>query len=117
MKTKILLLLMVIPFFGYTQGDLQFSQVKLVSAIETVPVGMVWKVTKVLPSTAAGGQEQAIDIKVNGIAVRLKAATYANSVGVTTWSTLDGTFWLPAGTTLAVDRNCVYISVIEFSTQ
>ena len=130
MKTKILLLLMVIPFFGYTQGDLQFSQVKLVSAIETVPVGMVWKVTNVMPSTesvsfsdgSGTNNLRTVNIKVNGISIIIKATEFLDSlfgVGVTSsaWTTLSGPYWLPAGTTLAADDNCVYISILEFSTQ
>lgn len=125
MKTKILLLLMVIPFFGYTQGDFQFSQVKLVSATETVPVGMVWKVTNVMPSTesvSGTNNLRTVNIKVNGISIIIKATEFLDtiySVGVTSsaWTTLSGPYWLPAGTTLAADDNCVYISILEFSTQ
>ena len=42
----------------YSQGNLQFNQVKLVSAIETVPAGKVWKVTNFLPTP--NGNYQAI---------------------------------------------------------
>jgi len=127
MKTKILLLLMVIPFFGYAQGDLQFSQVKLVSTIETVPAGMVWKVTNIMPSTDSVStnffdSSGSVSIKVNGISVIVKNRDYhwENNIEgntMSTWTTLSGAYWLPAGTTLAVDENCVYITVIEFSTQ
>jgi hypothetical protein len=33
------------------QGNLQFNQVKLVTVQETIPVGKVWKVTGILPSS------------------------------------------------------------------
>lgn len=52
MKTKFLLLLMVIPFFGYAQGNLQFNQVLTFSGtsgspvVYTVPEGKVAKITK-----------------------------------------------------------------------
>ena len=125
MKTRILLLLMAIPFLGYAQGDLQFSQVKLVSVIETVPAGMVWKVTNIMPSiesVSVTNSPRSVNIKVNGISVIVKARDFHrenNIEGITmsAWTTLSGAYWLPAGTTLAVDDNCVYISVIEFSTQ
>jgi len=41
------------------QGNLQFNQVKLVSALETVPAGKVWKIESVIyniPQTASGYQ-------------------------------------------------------------
>lgn len=125
MKTKFLLLLMIIPFFGYMQSDLQFSQVKLVSAIETVPAGMVWKVTNIMPSiesVSATNSPRTVNIKVNDISVVVKARDFHrenNIEGITmsAWTTLSGAYWLPAGTTLAADENCVYITVIEFSTQ
>lgn len=44
---------------SWAQGNLQFSQVKLVGSTETVPAGKVWKVSNILPSdrltSAAGG--------------------------------------------------------------
>lgn len=125
MKTKILLLLMAIPFLGYAQGDLQFSQAKLVNATETVPAGMVWKVTNVMPSTesvSGTNNLRTVNIKVNGISIIIKATDFwreNNIEGITNsaWTTLSGPYWLPAGTTLAADVNCVYISILEFSTQ
>lgn len=43
----------------FAQGTLQFSQVKLIGASETVPADKVWKVSNIIPTTrltsAAGG--------------------------------------------------------------
>ena len=37
--------------YAYAQGNLQFNQVKLVSTVETVPAGKVWKLENYLPSS------------------------------------------------------------------
>ena len=55
-----LLFALFLSKFGFSQGNLQFNQVKLVSTIETVPAGKVWKVENYLPSS-----QLAIDL--NGV--------------------------------------------------
>ena len=101
--------------------NLEFNQVKLVSALETVPVGKVWKVTNVLPST--GAYNNNVDIIVNNTVIRVKSRDYytvtnANyTPSMSSWTTLNGAYWLPSGTTLEKSTNCEYISVIEFNTQ
>ena len=124
MKTKILLLLMT--SFAPTEVARILSFGKI-SAIETVPAGMVWKVTNIMPSTDSvstsfNDSRGSVSIKVNGISVIVKNRDYHTENNIegntmSSWTTLSGAYWLPAGTTLAVDENCVYITVIEFSTQ
>ena len=119
---KLLTILITILFSALLSAqNLEFNQVKLVSALETVPVGKVWKVTNVLPST--GAYNSNVDIKVNNTLVRVKSRDYYNQTNsnytpsMSSWTTLNGAYWLPAGTTLEKDGNCEYISVIEFNTQ
>jgi hypothetical protein len=48
MKTTVaILFVLLITGFATAQGSLQFSQAKVVSSIQTVPAGKVWKVTSV----------------------------------------------------------------------
>ena len=54
-------LLLIVLMLGFTviqaQGNLQFNQVKLVTTLETVPAGKVWKVESVIyniPQTTSG---------------------------------------------------------------
>ena len=106
----------------YSQGNLQFNQVKLVSAIETVPAGKVWKVTNFLPTpngnyqvlTQPGLAEYLINI--NGVAMNLgRRAYYNNNYGIMAEVRHTGDIWLAAGTTLAAFQNIAHLSVIEFN--
>lgn len=107
----------------YSQGNLQFNQVKLVSAIETVPAGKVWKVTNFLPTpngnyqvlTQPGLAEYLINI--NGVAMNLGRRAYYNNNYNHQLAEVrhTGDIWLAAGTTLAVYQNIAHLSVIEFN--
>ena len=117
------ILILLFTFFSYSQlfaQDLEFSQVKLVNTQETVPEGKVWKVTNVLP--AENSVNGFVKIRVNGILIIVKSRDYTalqfnTAPAMSSWTSLSGAFWLPAGTTLSADMNCEFISVIEFSTQ
>jgi len=137
------LYIFIITTFLYTgafaQGNLQFNQVKLVSTIETVPAGKVWKVENYLPSSqlaidlnrpsnqaTAGGTKNFIML-VNSNQVFLQTTitrevgrddAYWNHSGYTTTSDykiFDAPIWLPASTTLAASTNVLSLSVIEFN--
>ena len=124
---------------SFTQGNLQFNQVKLVSTIETVPAGKVWKVENYLPSSqlaidlnrptnqaTAGGTKNFIML-VNSSQVFLQTTitrevgrddAYWNHSGYTTasdYKIFDAPIWLPASTTLAASTNVLSLSVIEFN--
>jgi hypothetical protein len=124
---------------AFTQGNLQFNQVKLVSTIETVPAGKVWKVENYLPSSqlaidlnrpsnqaTAGGTKNFIML-VNSNQVFLQTTItrevgrddgYWNHSGYTTasdYKIFDAPIWLPASTTLAASTNVLSLSVIEFN--
>lgn len=106
----------------HAQGTLQFNQVLLVSAVDTVPQNKVWKVTSVLSNSQlhTSGTNIALStaMLVNGSTVYLSGRSYSD------WSA-DGNqsfgtytqmpIWLPAQTTLAAGANALSISVIEFN--
>jgi hypothetical protein len=116
---KTLLFLFTIFTFSFASGqgnNLQFSQVKLVSALETVPVEKAWKITNVLPSQSFNSQAaNCLQIKVNSNLVVL--SSYYNLSGGERPNTmvLQGAIWLPAGTTLETFQSIEYISVMEFN--
>ncbi len=115
MKKTLLFLITLFSFSQLLAQNLEFSQVKLVSTIETVPVGKVWKVTNVMPSATSNS---VVSIKVNGINIYVKGRDYiSGSATQSAWTVLSGAYWLPAGTTLETHSNCEFISVIEFLTQ
>jgi hypothetical protein len=133
----------IITIFLYTgafaQGNLQFNQVKLVSTIETVPAGKVWKVENYLPSSqlaidlnrpsnqATAGGTKSFIMLVNSNQVFLQTTitrevgrddAYWNHSGYTTasdYKIFDAPIWLPASTTLAASTNVLSLSVIEFN--
>jgi hypothetical protein len=106
---------------GFSQGNLQFNQVKLVSTIETVPAGKVWKVTNYLPTPNGNYQFAQIGlaeylININGVAMNLgRRAYYNSSYGLMDEVRHSGDIWLAAGTTLSVFQNIAHLSVIEFN--
>jgi len=107
----------------YSQGNLQFNQVKLVSAIETVPAGKVWKVTNFLPTPNGNyqvfGQPALAEylININGVAMNLGRRAYYNNNYNHQMAEVrhTGDIWLAAGMTLSVFQNISHLSVIEFN--
>ena len=139
MKTPLLLLFLIIYYQNVAQGNLQFIQVKLVSATETVPAGKVWKLQNFLPNVSlftditrnqqnptSGGIRNFI-ILVNGISIYLQTTvtrevgrsdSYWSQDGYATAassSILNEPIWLSSGTTLAASTNVQFVSVIEFN--
>jgi hypothetical protein len=121
------------------QGNLQFNQVKLVSSVETVPQGKLWKLENYLPNTAlandlnrpsnqptAGGIKNFV-ILVNGTSIYLQTNisrevgrddAYWNQQGYAAaadFKIFDAPIWFPAGTTLAASTNVGFISIMEFN--
>ena len=119
-KTILLFSLLVLAIGAKAQGNLQFNQVKLVSTVETVPAGKVWKVENPI---FAGGQVFVIVTYSGGsmayyINGQICYIASSNGSSITTNNspnTLGFPFWLPAGSTLAASTNMRYLSVIEFN--
>ncbi len=125
-----------VPFLFFcgilsAQGSLQFNQVKVVTSVETVPVGKVWKVESVIynipldqPSAQSSGTASCtvtryrhVAIEVNGIPTKVGEGSHAAS-----YSSLDFfhsytklPFWLPAGFTLSGGPCLNMVSVLEFN--
>ena len=112
----------------HAQGTLQYNQVLLVSTVQTVPSGKVWKVESILASSdltsgisVSSSQlvSNSATMLVNGSTVYVDGVIYANysSYGKTITDTQPTKLplWLPAGTTLASSANALYVSVIEFN--
>lgn len=115
----ITLLFCGLAFTGQSQ-TLEFSQVLLVSSLDTVPQGKVWKVTNILPTLDGNGT---CKISVNGndivVAFAKDGTQYVGNSNTVphdySYNGLQGSYWLPEGTTLQAGTNVQYISVIEFN--
>lgn len=132
MKKRLLFLVFV--SMGHcimAQGNLQFNQAKLVTAIETVPAGKVWKIESVIyhigqassgvQSTNGGCNNSAYyestAIEIAGTPTKVgqgtQAASYSNLSYTHSYTILP--LWLPSGTTLSGGTCLNKISVIEFN--
>jgi hypothetical protein len=131
MKKLYFILFILINQLAFAQGNLQFNQVKLVTAQETVPVGKVWKVESVIYNIAEGSTTyqtgnygnctssdyNSAAIVVAGTPTKVGQGTsplaYSNGAYVHSYTILP--IWLPAGTTLSGGICLNKISVIEFN--
>jgi len=130
MKKLILYTFFILSTLANAQGNLQFNQVKLVTSIETVPLGKVWKIESVIYNiapTATGYQSgagscnstsyESTAIEVAGIPTKVgqgtQPASYSNLVYTHSYTILP--LWIPAGTTLSGGTCLNKISVIEFN--
>lgn len=97
------------------QGNLQYNRVLLVTTVQTVPSGRVWKVESIGSSNGdmLSASSNGPRITVNGTNIFL--VNYSNM------ATSSNTFfpsmlpmWLPANTTLAAGTGTGWVSVVEF---
>jgi len=105
--------------FTAQSQSLQFSQVLLVSSLDTVLQGKVWKITSFLASgnwlsSTNTNSSNSVDVKIDGstrlLAVSKNRAHYSQQN-----SNAPFPIWLPSGTTLEPAINCGSLSVIEFT--
>ena len=130
MRIILILFLVCSTCFLFAQGNLQFNQVKLVTALETVPAGKVWKVESVIyniPQNATTYQTgsgacgpnyyENSAIVVDGTPTKVGQGTTAlgYSSGNYTHSYTVLPIWLPAGATLSGGTCLNKISIIEFN--
>ena len=130
MKTALFLVIFLCFGAFKAQGNLQFNQVKLVTTLETVPAGKVWKVESVIYNiapTATGYQSgagscnstsyESTAIEVAGVPTKVgqgtQPASYSNLVYTHSYTILP--LWLPAGTSLSGGTCLNKISVLEFN--
>lgn len=109
--------------------SLTYSQVKLVSSVETVPANKVWKINNVLPTagltdagTPMSGSSRHFTVLINGQTIYVISTSWIgrwnsseSGVASNSHSISDSPIWLPSGTTLAVGSNLYAISVTEFN--
>lgn len=124
-----LFVFLLVLSFGIQAQSLTYSQVKLVSSVETVPANKVWKINNVLPTagltdagTPISGSSRHFTVLINGQTIFVISTSwigrwYGSESGVATnsHSIGDSPIWLPSGTTLAVGSNVYAISVTEFN--
>jgi hypothetical protein len=104
------------------QGNLQFNQVKMVFAQETVPVGKVWKIESVIYSASVGSVSSSLtqddQIKIDGAAHVVRSARSGNGgyngASYFVWEQ-HYPIWLYGGQTLQAWVNVARINVIEFN--
>jgi hypothetical protein len=131
---KKLLLILIVSFISFSlmAGNLEFNQVKLVTAQETVPAGKVWKVVSVVYNIAEtqtgystststtscnSSAYRSLSITVDGTTTKVgqgtNTAAYSNLAYVHSYTMLP--LWLPAGSTLDGGPCLNKVSVIEFN--
>ena len=114
--------------FMNAQGNLQFSQVKLVTTSETVPAGKVWKIENILPgvrptTTSWGNSTLDFTININNQTVYYLSSESKGNVGgngqtgISSISVGIGNspIWLPAGSILSAGTNVLSVNVLEFN--
>ena len=99
MKFLLICILCVLCVSLNAQGNLQFNQVKLITELETVPVGKVWKVESALsgeeryPTSGAALPSNSRFILVNGTSVCVHEEHVATT-GVGFNGCCGGGFWM-----------------------
>jgi hypothetical protein len=133
-KNIILVFLVVLSNFIQAQNSLQFNQVILLNSVSTVPAGKVWKIESVVngsnpnPSLCytcnIGIQDCAMSIIINSTHICLSkyheniiGTSLANSAAASesAYNPTSFPIWLPAGSTVALGKNSVFISILEFN--
>jgi hypothetical protein len=129
-KCLIFLVFVTMGLCVMAQGNLQFNQVKLVTTLETVPAGKVWKVESVIYNiapTATGYQSgagscnstsyESTAIEVAGVPTKVgqgtQPASYSSLIYTHSYTILP--LWLPTGTSLSGGTCLNKVSVIEFN--
>jgi len=116
------LFLLIFVGFYHAQGNLQFNQVKMVFAQETVPVGKVWKIESVIYSASVGSVSSSLtqvdQFKIDGAAHVVRSARSGNGgyngASYFVWEQ-HYPIWLYGGQTLQAWVNVARINVIEFN--
>ena len=117
MKKLYFILFILLNQLAFAQGNLQFNQVKLVTALETVPAGKVWKIESVIyniPSEMSSYQtSQSLSCGVNtfqNFAIEVAGVPTKTGQGVNALQLSNITYtqgytelpiWLPGGATLS----------------
>tara|TARA_B110000211_G_C13750841_1_gene408736 strand:+ start:58 stop:438 length:381 start_codon:yes stop_codon:yes gene_type:complete len=101
--------------------SLTYSKVILLTALDTVPQGKVWKVTSYLPDNvwvtlSYPSSYGELNVLINGADAKISHYSHSGSGGGGSLNeTVPFPIWLPAGTTLEPSTNCGSLSIIEFT--
>lgn len=124
MKNLFVCTAFLFAFFWANSGSaqsLQFSRVVLVTNLQTVPAGKIWKVesamvtaTMGINTTTSAYQSHTAALRVDGQTINIRH-TFGNSSGVHSQNLSRLPMWLPSGTTLEPSTNIGKISIIEFT--
>jgi hypothetical protein len=129
-KALLILSILFIAIGAKAQGNLQFNQVKLVSATETVPANKVWKVesivyTSEIASATAWGSfnsgattsEQIDKMTINGnlVTVRKSSSSAASSNANSLIWEISFPIWLRPNDIISPSIGVLYINAIEFN--
>lgn len=118
---------LLFSMLSHAQGSLQFSQVKMVTTVQTVPAGKVWKILSAPYKNDVIGTvgswnasdpavEFAQSMLINGSVVYLQAfRMYDGSWRNFTGPTCQLPLWLPEGTTVQAGIGVRFLSVMEFN--
>ena len=107
--------------FSAQSQSLTYSKVILLTSLDTVPQGKVWKVTSFLPdnswvSVSYPTSNGALDVLINGAVAKISYYSHdASAGGGSLQEKVPFPIWLPAGTTLEPSTNCGSLSIIEFT--
>ena len=131
MKKLYFILFVLLNQLAFAQGNLQFNQVKLVTALETVPAGKVWKIESVIyniPSEMSSYQtSQSLSCGVNtfqNFAIEVAGVPTKTGQGVNALQLSNITYtqgytelpiWLPGGATLSGGPCLNKVSILEFN--
>ena len=96
--------------FTAQSQSLTYSKVILLTALDTVPQGKVWKVVSYQTSAAAN---QVITMKVNGNQMIIYARHYESNSQVNRETPFP--MWFPAGTIIQPWSFCDALNIIEFT--
>ena len=98
--------------FSAQSQSLTYSKVILLTALDTVPQGKVWKVVSYQPVVSSNSH---VYMDVNGVQIHLYAWHY-QSGGAIVEREMPLPMWLPSGTVIENNSNlCYSLSIIEFT--
>jgi hypothetical protein len=115
------------------QGNLQFNKAKLVSTIDTVPSGKVWKIESIIYSStivdalcntstnnSCNSNSKSDNIIINGNSVTIRQSstvTGSYNFGYSTSLLWEQKLpiWLNQGNTISSSNGVLYVNVLEFN--
>jgi hypothetical protein len=125
----LIIVLSSLTLLSKAQGDLQFNQAKLISAIDTVPSGKVWKIESIIYSSSivdvpgqfgsgciSNSLSDNIIINGNSVTVRKSSSAACSNSGATAllWEQ-KLPIWLNQGNTISSSSGVLYVNVLEFN--